>query len=51
VNSAYSGEDLTNSKPQHFVFGFHGYEISEDAKELIEKYHVGWAMIALLLLV
>ncbi|KAG1728846.1 glycoside hydrolase superfamily [Suillus paluster] len=26
---------------QHFVFGFHGHEISEDAKELIEKYHVG----------
>ncbi|OAX40768.1 glycoside hydrolase [Rhizopogon vinicolor AM-OR11-026] len=26
---------------QHFVFGFHGYEISQDAKELIEKYHVG----------
>ncbi|KAG2076449.1 glycoside hydrolase [Suillus decipiens] len=26
---------------QHFVFGFHGYEVSEDAKELINKYHVG----------
>ncbi|KAG0707210.1 glycoside hydrolase superfamily [Suillus ampliporus] len=26
---------------QHFVFGFHGHEISEDVKELIEKYHVG----------
>ncbi|KAG2344319.1 glycoside hydrolase [Suillus weaverae] len=26
---------------QHFVFGFHGYEASEDAKELINKYHVG----------
>ncbi|KAG1803186.1 glycoside hydrolase superfamily [Suillus subaureus] len=26
---------------QHFVFGFHGYEVSEDAKELIDKYHVG----------
>lgn len=26
---------------QHFVFGFHGYEVSDDAKELINKYHVG----------
>ncbi|KAF8553626.1 glycoside hydrolase family 3 protein [Imleria badia] len=26
---------------QHFVFGFHGYEISEDAKTLIRDYHVG----------
>ncbi|KAG1774693.1 glycoside hydrolase family 3 protein [Suillus placidus] len=26
---------------QHFVFGFHGYQVSEDAKELIDKYHVG----------
>ncbi|KIJ18197.1 beta-N-acetylhexosaminidase [Paxillus involutus ATCC 200175] len=26
---------------QHFVFGFHGHEISEDAKTLIRDYHVG----------
>ncbi|KAG2145556.1 glycoside hydrolase superfamily [Suillus cothurnatus] len=26
---------------QHFVFGFHGYQVSDDAKELITKYHVG----------
>lgn len=37
--------DLSDEKKreigQHFVFGFHGYEVSEDAKELINKYHVG----------
>lgn len=26
---------------QHFVFGFHGHEISEDVKVLIRDYHVG----------
>ncbi|KAG2143423.1 glycoside hydrolase superfamily [Suillus bovinus] len=26
---------------QHFVFGFHGHEVSEDVRELITKYHVG----------
>ncbi|KAG9311024.1 glycoside hydrolase family 3 protein [Chiua virens] len=26
---------------QHFVFGFHGHEISEDARTLIRDYHVG----------
>lgn len=26
---------------QHFVFGFLGYEVSDDTKELINKYHVG----------
>ncbi|KAG8215270.1 glycoside hydrolase family 3 protein [Butyriboletus roseoflavus] len=26
---------------QHFVFGFHGHEISENAKTLIRDYHVG----------
>ncbi|KAH7882140.1 glycoside hydrolase family 3 protein [Phlebopus sp. FC_14] len=26
---------------QHFVLGFHGYDISEDAKILIRDYHVG----------
>ncbi|KAF8438655.1 hypothetical protein L210DRAFT_3646904 [Boletus edulis BED1] len=26
---------------QHFVFGFHGHEVSEDAKTLIRDYHVG----------
>ena len=28
-------------KWKHFVFGFHGHEISEDAKILIRDYHVG----------
>jgi hypothetical protein len=26
---------------QHFVFGFHGYDVSEDVKSLITRYFVG----------
>ncbi|GLB44657.1 putative glycoside hydrolase [Lyophyllum shimeji] len=26
---------------QHFVFGFHGHEVSEDIKTLIQDYHLG----------
>ncbi|KIN92795.1 glycoside hydrolase family 3 protein, partial [Pisolithus tinctorius Marx 270] len=33
---------------QHFVFGFHGHEISEDVKVLIRDYHVGRVNIILM---
>lgn len=26
---------------QHFVFGFHGHELTDDVKALIRDYHVG----------
>jgi hypothetical protein len=29
------------SLSQHFVFGFHGYDVSEDVKSLITQYFVG----------
>lgn len=32
---------LSKQFKKHFVFGFHGHEISEDAKTLIRDYRVG----------
>jgi hypothetical protein len=30
---------------QHFVFGFHGYEVSSDIEALIRDYYLGYAQI------
>lgn len=30
---------------QHFVFGFHGQEVSDDIKKLITEYYVGCARV------
>ncbi|EGN94844.1 glycoside hydrolase family 3 protein [Serpula lacrymans var. lacrymans S7.3] len=34
-------EEIKRRIGQHFVFGFHGHELSEDVKILIRDYHVG----------
>lgn len=34
-------EDIRRSVGQQFVFGFHGFELSEDIKILIRDYHIG----------
>ncbi|KAF9472829.1 glycoside hydrolase [Pholiota conissans] len=34
-------DELKREIGQHFVFGFHGFEVSQNIKKIIEKYHVG----------
>ncbi|KAF8154030.1 glycoside hydrolase family 3 protein [Crassisporium funariophilum] len=34
-------EEIKQAVGQHFVFGFHGFELSENIKVLIRDYHVG----------
>ena len=29
---------------QHFVFGFHGHDVSDEIRDLIVKYHVGYLL-------
>lgn len=35
------GAELRREVGQHFVFGFHGHEITEDVRKLIQEYYVG----------